>query len=48
VVAKVRERLALNKQISHRLRVERFNRKKLNEVETKENIVLRSQAGFAA
>jgi hypothetical protein len=36
VVAKVRERLAVNKQSSHRFYVERFNMKKLNEVEDKE------------
>jgi hypothetical protein len=34
-VAKVRERLAVNKQRSHRFRMERFNLKKLNEVEGK-------------
>jgi hypothetical protein len=33
VVEKVRERLAVNKQILHRLHVERFNLKKLNEVD---------------
>jgi hypothetical protein len=32
VVAKVRERLAVNKQRSHRFHMERFNFKKLNEV----------------
>jgi hypothetical protein len=31
VVAKVRERLAVNKQRSHRFNMERFNLKKLNE-----------------
>jgi hypothetical protein len=36
VVAKVRERLAVNKQRSHRFHIERFNLKKLNEVEGKE------------
>jgi hypothetical protein len=35
VVAKVRERLAVNKQRSHRFHMERFNLKKLNEVEGK-------------
>jgi hypothetical protein len=39
VVAKVRERLAVNKQRSHNLN-------KLNEVEGKEHIVLRSQIGL--
>jgi hypothetical protein len=33
VVAKVRERLAVNKQRSHRFHMERFSLKKLNEVE---------------
>jgi hypothetical protein len=33
VVAKVRERLAVNKQRSQRYYMERFNLKKLNEVE---------------
>jgi hypothetical protein len=36
VVAKVRERLAANKQKSQRFHMERFNIKKLNEVEGKE------------
>jgi hypothetical protein len=36
VVAKVRERLAVNKQSSHRYHMQRFNLKKLNEVEGKE------------
>jgi hypothetical protein len=35
VVAKVRERLAVNKQRSHRFHMERFNLKKLNELEGK-------------
>jgi hypothetical protein len=35
VVAKVRERLAVNKQRSHGFHMERFNLKKLNEVEGK-------------
>jgi hypothetical protein len=42
VVAKVRERLAVNKQRSHRFHIERFNLKKLNEVEGK----LRHQTGL--
>jgi hypothetical protein len=41
VVAKVRERLAVNKQRSNRFHMERFNLKKLNEV--KSNIVMMSQ-----
>jgi hypothetical protein len=33
VVAKVRERLAVNKQRLHKSHIERFNLKKLNKVE---------------
>jgi hypothetical protein len=36
VVAKVRERLAVNKQRSQRFDIQRFNLKKLNDVEGKE------------
>jgi hypothetical protein len=36
VVVKVRERLAVSKQIAHRVHVEKFNLKKLNKVEVKE------------
>jgi hypothetical protein len=36
IVARVKERLAVDKQRSHRFHMERFNLKKLNEVETKE------------
>jgi hypothetical protein len=36
VVAKIRERLAVSKQTTHRFHMERFNLKKLNEVEDKE------------
>jgi hypothetical protein len=36
VVAKVRERLAVNKQRSHGFHMGRFNLKKLNEAEGKE------------
>jgi hypothetical protein len=36
VVEKVRKKLAVNKQRSHRFEMERFNLKKLNEVEGKE------------
>jgi hypothetical protein len=45
VVAKVRERLAVSKQTKHRIRMERFNLKKLIEVEVKSSIVLKSQTG---
>jgi hypothetical protein len=36
VVAKVRERLAVNKQRSHMFHMERFNLKKLNQVHGEE------------
>jgi hypothetical protein len=36
VVVKARERLALSKQTTLRIHMERFNLKKLNEVEGKE------------
>jgi hypothetical protein len=36
VVAKVKERLAVNKQRSYKFHMERFNFKKLNKVEGKE------------
>jgi hypothetical protein len=36
VLAKFRERLAVSKQTMHRVHMERFNLKKLNEVEGKE------------
>jgi hypothetical protein len=36
VIAKVRERLAVSKQTTHRFRMERFNLKKLNKVVAKE------------
>jgi hypothetical protein len=38
VVAKVRERLAVNKQGSQRFYMERFNLKTLNDVEGKEQL----------
>jgi hypothetical protein len=40
VVAKVRERLAVNKQRSHSIHMERFNLKTLNEVEGKEKYLV--------
>jgi hypothetical protein len=46
VVAKVRERLAVNKQRSHRFRMERFNLKKLNEA--KEQYCVGESNRFAA
>jgi hypothetical protein len=36
VVANVEKRLTVNKQRSHRFHMERFNLKKINEVESKE------------
>jgi hypothetical protein len=46
-VAKVRDRLAANKQRSHRFHVEKFNLKKLNEVGGKErSIALMSEIGL--
>jgi hypothetical protein len=36
-VAKIRERLAVSKQRTHRVHTERFNLKKLSEVEGKEH-----------
>jgi hypothetical protein len=35
-VAEIRERLAVNKQGSHKFNMEKFNLKKLNDVESKE------------
>jgi hypothetical protein len=48
VVAKVRERLAVNKQRSQRFHMERFNLKKLNEVEGKEQHRVEVSNRFAA
>jgi hypothetical protein len=47
VVAKVRERLAVNKQRSHKFDVERFNLKKLNDVESKEQFRVEVSNRFA-
>jgi hypothetical protein len=46
IVAKFRERLAVNKQRSHRFHIERLNLETLNKVEGKENFMLRSQTGL--
>jgi hypothetical protein len=46
VVAKVRKRLAVNKQRSQRFDMERFNLKKLTDVKGKSNLALRSQIGL--
>jgi hypothetical protein len=48
VAAKVRERLTVNEQRSHRFHIERFNLKKLNEVEGKEQFRVEVSNRFAA
>jgi hypothetical protein len=48
VLAKVKERLAVNKQRSQRFHMERFNLKKLNEVEGKEKYHVEVSNRFAA
>jgi hypothetical protein len=48
MVEKVRERLAVNKQRSHRFHMERFSLKKLNEVEGKEQFRVEVSNRFAA
>jgi hypothetical protein len=48
VVAKVRERLAVNKQRSQRFNMERFNLKKLNDVEGREQFRVEVSNRFAA
>jgi hypothetical protein len=47
-VAKIRERLAVNKQGSHNFQMERFNLKKLNEIESKEKYHVEVSNRFAA
>jgi hypothetical protein len=48
VVAKVRERLAVGEQTVHKFYMERFNLKKLNEVEGKEQYWVEISNRFAA
>jgi hypothetical protein len=48
VVAKVKERLAVSKQTTHRVYMERFNLKILNEVEGKVQYRVEILNGFAA
>jgi HD superfamily phosphodiesterase len=48
VVAKLRERLALNKQTTHRIHTEKFSLKKLNEVEGREQYRFKISNRFAA
>jgi hypothetical protein len=47
-VAKVRERLAVSKQTTHRARIEKFNLKKLNKIEGKEQYRVEITNRFAA
>jgi hypothetical protein len=48
VVAKVRERLAVNKQTSQKFNMERFNLKKLNDVEGKKQFHIEVSNRFGA
>jgi hypothetical protein len=48
VVAKVRERLAVNKQRLHRFYIEKFNLGKLNEIDGKEQYRVEVSNRFAA
>jgi hypothetical protein len=48
LVANVRERLEVSKQTAHRIHMERFNLKKLNEVEGKEQCCVEISNRFAA
>jgi hypothetical protein len=48
VVVKVRERLAVNKERSQRFHMERFNLKKLNDVEVKDQFRVEISNRFAA
>jgi hypothetical protein len=47
VVAKIRERIAVNKQGSQKCHVERFNHKMLNEIEGKEKYHVEVSNRFA-
>jgi hypothetical protein len=47
-MAKLKERLAVSKQTMHRVRMERFNVKKLNEVEGKKQYHIQISNRFAA
>jgi hypothetical protein len=46
VVAKFRQRIAVNKQGLHKFHMERFNLKMLSEVEEKRSIVLMSMCSI--
>jgi HD superfamily phosphodiesterase len=48
VLAKVRERLAVNKQMSQRFHVERFNLKQLKKTDSKEQYPVEVSNGFTA
>jgi hypothetical protein len=48
VVAKIRERIAVKKQGSHKCQMDRFSLKKLNEVEGKEKYRVEVSSKFAA
>jgi hypothetical protein len=48
VVARVKERIRMNKQRSHRFRMERFNLKKLNEIGGKKQYHVEASKRFAA
>jgi len=48
VVAKLRERLAVHKQVAQKLDGERFNLRKLNELGVKENYQIEIRNRFAA
>jgi hypothetical protein len=48
VVAKIRERTAVNKQGPHKFHMERFNLEKLNEVEGKKKYRVEVSIRFAA
>jgi hypothetical protein len=48
VVAKIREIIAVTKLRSHRYHMERFNPKKLNEVEVEEKYPVKVSNRFAA
>jgi hypothetical protein len=43
VVIKIRDRLAVCKQRMHRILIEKFNLRKLNEIQSKAQYLLRSQ-----
>jgi hypothetical protein len=48
VVAKIRDRLAVNKQGLHKFHMERFNLRKINEIEGKEKYRVEVSNSFAA